>query len=76
MPVPVHPPRPPKVRGKLLSCRTAARMLDVSDDTIRRLAHEGKLEAIRVGQRCLRVSEVSVLALTADPAAMAEGGVQ
>jgi excisionase family DNA binding protein len=41
--------------GRLYSCREAAKVLDVSDDTIRRLIHSGKLEAIRIGRRCLRV---------------------
>ena len=41
--------------GRLYSCREAAKVLDVSDDTIRRLIHSGKLEAVRIGKRCLRV---------------------
>jgi excisionase family DNA binding protein len=41
--------------GRLYSCREAAKVLDVSDDTIRRLIDSGKLEAVRIGKRCLRV---------------------
>lgn len=45
----------PPMSGRLYSCREAAKLLDVSDDTIRRLIHAGKLEAVRIGKRCLRV---------------------
>jgi excisionase family DNA binding protein len=41
--------------GRLLSCREAAAILSVSDDTIRRLVRSGKLDAVRIGPRCLRV---------------------
>ena len=41
--------------GRLLSCREAAQILGVSDETVRRLIHSGKLEAVRIGQRILRV---------------------
>jgi excisionase family DNA binding protein len=74
MPVPAPSPRPPRAVGRLISCRAASDLLAVSDDTIRRMAREGKLEAVLIGKRCLRISEASVLALL--PAAKSEGGVQ
>lgn len=46
--------------GRFLSCQEAARILDLSDDTIRRLIHAGRLDAVRVGKRCLRVTADSV----------------
>jgi|GEM_PF-5512178 len=64
---------PPKAVGRLLSCRTASILLSVSDDTIRRMAREGRLEAVILGRRCIRISEASVLALLA---AQSEGGVK
>ncbi len=59
-------PRPPKAVGRLLSCRAASIILSVSDDTIRRMAREGRLESVVIGRRCIRVSEASVLALTTE----------
>ena len=50
----------PPMSGRLYSCREAAKLLDVSDDTIRRLIHAGKLEAVRIGKRCLRVQGESL----------------
>jgi excisionase family DNA binding protein len=41
--------------GRLFSCREAAKHLDVSDDTIRRMIHCGELQAVRIGKRILRV---------------------
>ena len=41
--------------SRLYSCREAAAILNVSDDSIRRMIHAGDLEAIRIGQRSLRV---------------------
>lgn len=51
--------------GRLLSCREAARLLDTSDDTVRRLIHLGKLDGLRIGKRCLRVRGESLLAMLA-----------
>jgi len=56
--------------GRLLSCREAATILGVSVDTVRRMAQAQKLEAVRVGVKCVRVSEASVMSLTVKP----EGG--
>ena len=47
------PSRPPL---RLLSVDAAARDLDVSTKTVRRLIDRGDLQAHRVG-RCLRISE-------------------
>lgn len=41
--------------GRLFSCREAAAILSVSDDTVRRLIHSGKLEGVRISSRILRV---------------------
>ena len=41
--------------GRLFSCREAAAILSVSDDTVRRLIKSGQLQAVRVGKRLLRV---------------------
>ena len=41
--------------GRLYSCREAAKLLDVSDDTVRRLIHSGQLQGVRIGKRILRV---------------------
>jgi excisionase family DNA binding protein len=60
--------------GRLLSCREAARLLDTSDDTVRRLIHAGKLDGIRIGKRCLRVrgESLAVMLTAAEPV---KGGV-
>lgn len=65
--------KPPTKPGRLLSCRAASVILDVSDDTIRRMAKEGRLESVQIGKRCIRVSESSVLSL-ANLTAKPEGG--
>lgn len=62
-------PNPPKTVGKLLSCRAASIILDCSDDTVRKMAREGRLEAVIVGRQSIRVTESSV-------AALAKGGDQ
>lgn len=54
--------------GRLYSCRDAAKLLDVSDDMIRRLIHSGKLEAVRIGKRCLRVLGESLERCISTPA--------
>jgi excisionase family DNA binding protein len=59
--------------GRLLSCREAARLLDTSDDTIRRLIHAGKLDGLRIGKRCLRVRGES-LAVLLNTAETVKGG--
>ncbi|MBM4072659.1 MAG: helix-turn-helix domain-containing protein [Planctomycetes bacterium] len=59
--------------GRFLSCQEAARFLDLSDDTIRRLIHAGKLDAVRVGKRCLRVTAESVRRF-AEPVVIPTGG--
>ncbi len=59
--------------GRLVSCREAARLLDTSDDTVRRLIHNGKLDGIRIGKRCLRVRGES-LALMLNAAETVKGG--
>lgn len=41
--------------GRLLSCREAAKILDISDDSVRRLIRTGKLDGVRLGERILRV---------------------
>jgi excisionase family DNA binding protein len=46
--------------GRLYSCRDAAKFLDISDDTVRRMIHGGHLEAVRIGRRCLRVLGESI----------------
>jgi len=53
----------PTVQGRLMSCRAASVVLDVSDDAIRRWAGEGRLQAVRIGKRLIKVSEVSVQAM-------------
>lgn len=45
----------PPLSGRLLSCREAAKLLDVSDDTVRRMIRAGELEGVRIGKRILRV---------------------
>ncbi len=57
---------------RFLSCQEAARILGLSDDTIRRLIHAGKLDAVRVGKRCLRVTAESVQRV-AEPVAVSNG---
>lgn len=49
--------------GRLYSCREAAKVLDTSDDTVRRLIHTGRLDGFRIGKRCLRVRGESLLAM-------------
>jgi excisionase family DNA binding protein len=46
--------------GRLYSCRETAQFLDISDDTVRRMIHDGHLEAVRIGRRCLRVLGESI----------------
>ena len=46
--------------GRLYSCRDAAKHLDVSDDTVRRMIHCGELQAVRLGKRMLRVLGLSL----------------
>ena len=46
--------------GRLLSCREAANILDISDDSVRRLIHTGKLDGVRLGERILRVFRESL----------------
>lgn len=58
----------PPMSGRLYSCREAAKVLDVSDDTVRRLIHSGKLEAVRIGKRCLRVLGESLERCISTPA--------
>lgn len=54
--------------GRLYSCREAAKVLDVSDDTVRRLIHSGKLDAVWIGKRCLRVLGESLERCISTPA--------
>lgn len=41
--------------GRLYSCREAAKLLDLSDDSVRRMIHAGQLDGVRIGKRILRV---------------------
>ena len=58
--------RSPTQVGRLLSCREAAAILSCSVDTVRRMAADQRLEAVRIGAKCVRVSEASVMSLTAN----------
>jgi len=60
--------RSPTQVGRLLSCREAAAILGVSVDSVRRMAAAGKIEAVRIGVKCVRVSGASVLSLTTSKA--------
>lgn len=61
---------------RYLSCKSAGAILDLSDDSVRRLVKAGKLDGVRVGQRCIRVSDAAVYALLeARKSNKPEGGV-
>lgn len=45
---------------RFLSCREAARLLGISDDTVRRMIRRHELDAVRVGRRLLRVRTESI----------------
>ena len=63
-----------QLTGRLLSCREAAKLLDISDDTIRRLIHSGELDGVRIGKRCLRVRGESLQSML-DTTEEVKGGV-
>ena len=47
-------------RQGFIQITTAAKILDCSDDFIRKQIRDGNLEAIRVGKRATRISEASL----------------
>lgn len=47
--------------GKLLYVRNVARMLNCSDEHVYRLIRDGKVDAVRLGIRGIRVFEASVI---------------
>lgn len=46
---------------RYLSCKQAADYLSVSHDTIRRLVKDGKLSAVVIGKRSVRIRESSLV---------------
>ena len=45
---------------RLISCAEAGRLLNCSDETIRKWYHDGTLEGVRLGKHMLRIHFASV----------------
>lgn len=48
--------------SKMYSPRQVAEQLGISTETVRRLIREGRMQAMRVSERCLAVSEAALAA--------------